>query len=312
MTIKSSFHQYWTLLLKYLKPQGGKVLLMAKFLLGTIGLQLVIPQILGRFIDTAVSGGPQERLTRMALLFIGVALMGQFCHALAAYFSAEVGWTATNLLRADLTLHCLKLDLAFHHAHPPGEMIERLDGDINALFRFFSQFVVRILGNSLLLLGILGVLFGEDWRLGLALSLYAGLALGALLRLQGIAVPHFRAYRATVGELAGFWEERLTATEDIQAVGAQAYVMQGSFQRLRWLMQRGRWAQVLFRAFVGAGAAVFVWGNVLAFVVAAFLYNEGLLTIGTVYLVLHYTNLLSRNPRADVHHPQEGAEAGRP
>ena len=89
MTIKSSFHQYWTLLLKYLKPQGGKVLLMAGFLLGTIGLQLVIPQILGRFIDTAVSGGPQESLTQMALLFIGVALMGQFCHALAAYWGGD-------------------------------------------------------------------------------------------------------------------------------------------------------------------------------------------------------------------------------
>jgi ATP-binding cassette, subfamily B, bacterial len=293
--IKGSFHQYWTLLLNYLKPQGGKVLLLAGFLFGTIGLQLVIPQILRRFIDTATSGGPQESLTQAALLFMGVVLVGQLCHALAAYFSAEVGWTATNLLRADLTLHCLKLDLSFHHAHPSGEMIERLDGDINALFRFFSQFVVRIMGNSLLLVGILIVLFGEDWRIGLTLTLYIGLALTALLRLQGIAVPHFRAFRATVGELSGFWEERLTATEDIQAVGATAYVMQGSFLRLRLLLQRGRRAQVLFRAFIGSGAAVFVWGNTLAFVVAAFLYSEGLLTLGTVYLVLHYTNLLSRN-----------------
>jgi ATP-binding cassette, subfamily B, bacterial len=293
--IKGSFHQYLTLLLKYLKPQGRKVWLLAGFLSATIGLQIVIPQILRRFIDTATSGGPQESLTHTALLFMAVVLIGQLFHALAAYFSADVGWTATNLLRTDLTLHCLKLDLSFHQAHPPGEMIERLDGDINALFRFFSQFVVRILGNSLLLVGILVVLFGEDWRIGLALALYVGLALGALLRLQGIAVPHFRAFRATVGELSGFWGERLTATEDIQAVGAKAYVMQGSFQRLRLLMQRGRRAQVMFRAFIGSVAAVFVWGNTVAFVVAAFLYSEGLLTIGTVYLVLHYTNLLSAN-----------------
>jgi ATP-binding cassette, subfamily B, bacterial len=293
--IKGSLQQYSTLLLKYLKPQGCKVLLLAGFLLSTIGLQIVIPQLLRRFIDTATSGGPQESLTQTALLFMGVVLIGQFCHALAAYFSADVGWTATNLLRADLTLHCLKLDISFHHTHPPGEMIERLDGDINALFRFFSQFIVRILGNLILLVGILIVLFGEDWRIGLALTLYVGLALGALLRLQGIAVPHFRAFRATTGELSGFWEERLTATEDIQAVGAKPYVMQGSFQRLRLLMQRGCRANVMFRAFIGSVAAVFVLGNTLAFVVAAFLYTEGLLTIGTVYLVLHYTNLLSTN-----------------
>src|SRR5262245_15805330 len=269
MMMKLFPRQYSILLSRYLRPQWPKALLMAAFLLGTIGLQIVTPQILRYFIDTASAGGPQENLTKSALLFIGTVLLGQLLHALAAYFSADVGWTATNWLRTDLALHCLRLNLSFHHAHPPGEMIERLDGDINALFRFFSQFVVRILGNSLLLVGILVVLFGEDWRIGLALTLYVGVALGVLLRLQGIAVPHCRAFKAITGELSGFWEERLTALEDIQAVGAKAYVMQGSFLRLRLLMQRGRRAQVMFRAFIGSVAAVFVWGNSLAFAVSA-------------------------------------------
>jgi hypothetical protein len=38
----------------------------------------------------------------------------------------------------DLTLHCLRLDMAFHHARTPGQMIERVDGDVGLLGNFFS------------------------------------------------------------------------------------------------------------------------------------------------------------------------------
>ena len=72
--------------------------------------------------------------------------------------SEQVGWSATNALRADLTLHCLKLDLTVHHQHTPGALIERIDGDVNAPANFFSQFVVRALGSMLLLGGVLVVL----------------------------------------------------------------------------------------------------------------------------------------------------------
>ena len=72
----------------------------------------------------------------------------------------------TNQLRSDLASHCLNMDLDFHNARTPGEMIERIDGDMNALSNFFSQFVIQVLGNALLLVGVLVFLYLEDWRVG--------------------------------------------------------------------------------------------------------------------------------------------------
>ena len=72
-----------------------------------------------------------------------------------AYVAQNVGLTATNRLRADLTRHCLRLDPAFHNAHTPGELIERVDGDVATLGNFFSRFAVQLLGNGLLLVGVL-------------------------------------------------------------------------------------------------------------------------------------------------------------
>jgi len=44
----------------------------------------------------------------------------------------------------------LNLDLPFHKAHTPGELIERIDGDVSTLANFFSQFTIKVAANGLL------------------------------------------------------------------------------------------------------------------------------------------------------------------
>lgn len=151
-------------------------------------------------------------------MFIGIALVQQVVAVLATYTSENVGWTATNALRADLAQHCLQLDMSFHNVHTPGEMIERLDGDVTALSNFFSQFVIQVLGNALLLAGVLVLLLREDWRVSLALTAFTSLTLYILARFRDLAVPHWTAERQASSELFGFLEERLAGTEDIRVV----------------------------------------------------------------------------------------------
>jgi ABC-type multidrug transport system fused ATPase/permease subunit len=103
----------------------------------------------------AQSGGAPETHLRAALLFVGVATLQQAASVSVAYLGANVGWRATNDLRKHLADHCLRLDMSFHNAHTPGEMIERVDGDANGLSNFFSLLALQFLGNSLLLLGML-------------------------------------------------------------------------------------------------------------------------------------------------------------
>src|SRR6266542_6072935 len=78
-----------------------------------------------------------------------------------------------DLFRRYVALHCLRLDLTFHKARTSGELIERIDGDVTALAAFFSRFVVNVLGNLVLLVGVLVVVAREDLRAGLALTLFA-------------------------------------------------------------------------------------------------------------------------------------------
>ena len=118
------------------------------------------------------------RIAIVATLLAAV-LAKQIVTPITTWISDNVGWSAMNALRADLTLHLLRLDLGFHNSKTPGELIERTDGDISTMANFFSQFVVRVLGSLLLIAGIVALLLWEDWRLGLAMLGIA--ALGALL-----------------------------------------------------------------------------------------------------------------------------------
>lgn len=160
--------QYYTLLQAYLWPQWRRLLWLGVLLLAGIGLQLLPPQLMGRFLDLATTGGSLATLTWLAAWVIGAVLVQQICTVLAAYLGEEVAWRATNQLRDELMAHCLYLDLGFHHAHTPGEMIERLDSDVTLLANFFSQFVLLSVGNVLLLVGVLALLFQVDGRIGLA------------------------------------------------------------------------------------------------------------------------------------------------
>ncbi len=57
-----SFKRYWRLLVDYLKPQKGPVILLVALLSGSIGLQLANPQIVRYFLDTAETGRELDKL----------------------------------------------------------------------------------------------------------------------------------------------------------------------------------------------------------------------------------------------------------
>jgi ABC-type multidrug transport system fused ATPase/permease subunit len=136
-----------------------------------------------------------------------------------------VGWRATNALRSKLAGHYLRLDMVHHQLFSSGEMIERIDGDVNTLQNFFSHFVIILIGNLALLVGVLLLLYREDWRIGLAMTIFVFFALFAIERIRSFAVPYWQKVREINGSFFGFLSERLTGTEDIRSNGGVQEVM---------------------------------------------------------------------------------------
>ena len=207
----------------------------------------------------------------------------------------SVAWTATNALREDLAAHCLQLDMQFHNDRSPGEFVERIEGDVSEFSDFFSQLVLGVIGNFLLLMGILIALTGVNWQLGLGFAVFTVVTLLALNRVREITVPCQKAQRESETELFGFLEERLSGTEDIRSSGAVDYVLCRLYQLQTVILKRWRKASRMNLFFINTTTGMLLTAGLgMTFILSGILYRNGLLSIGTVFLIVQYTNLISR------------------
>lgn len=284
----------------YLAPQRRLVTLMAVLLLSSTALQLLVPRLLGTFIDgvlatPAAGPGATSGLTRLALAFLAAALAQQLLGAGATYAGAALGWTTTNELRRDLARHTLGLDLGFHNARTPGETIERLDGDVTALSTFFSQFSVRVVGGALLLLGILVVLWLESRFMGAALTVFVALELVVLARTRRAGVPATELEREASARLFGVIEERISGLDDLRANGAGAYALHRFGLAARSFYRDTRRAWMLRSVVWLSSYGLFVVGMLVTLGSAIVLVRRGGLSVGGAYMVFQYM-LMLQNP----------------
>lgn len=288
------FLAYYQLLERYLRPQGRRVALLAALIFGGIGLQLLSPQLIRAFIDIAQQGGELAALTRNGILYLAITLVAQGVRLGAAYLTEDVKWRATNWLRNDLADHCMGLDMGFHNEHTPGSMIERIDGDITELSNFFSQFVLRVLANLLLLVGVLVMLYQEEWRIGTSFTLFSIVVFIVMLSTVKFGSRFWGEEREASSQLFGGLEEWLAGTEDIRASGGVPYVMD-RMQRFTYQLYRAA-RKAFFAGNLTWGLAnlMFTLNLALALGVGAYLLHAGAITIGTVYLIMSYSNTLQR------------------
>ncbi|NHN33953.1 ABC transporter ATP-binding protein [Paenibacillus agricola] len=294
MNRKIPVAEYIGLLKNYLNTQRKSITWLSILLIGGIVMQLINPQIIRYFIDTAQTRDSTAPLVYAALLFIGVSLVHQGLTVAATYIGENIGWIATNKLRGDVAAHCMKLDMSFHKAHTSGAIIERVDGDINNLANFFSNFVVSLLSNLLLVIGMLVLLFLEGWVIGVSMTLFVIFAIYLIQYIRQFAVPHWGNMRQMSSKFYGFLGEHLEGTEDTRANGASNYVM------YRFYMMMKEWLPLRVKAFLGWAAmwvttlVIFTIGNAVAFGLSAILYKQGSITIGTVYMIFYYTELMAK------------------
>jgi ATP-binding cassette, subfamily B, bacterial len=287
-------NRYWTLMVQYLYPLKKGVFLLGGLIFATLALEIVNPQLIRFFIDTAESTSQLRPLITAALIFLSTSLLLQVIGVAATYVGEDIGWRSTNQLRADLARHCLHLDMSFHNDHTPGEMIERIDGDVAHIAIFFAQFVIRILGNLLLIIGVLIVLLREDWRISLVLAIYTAITLFALSKLRQIAVPTWKEAREVNADLFSFIEEQLSGTEDTRSSGAVPFVMRNLFRLNHTRMKKEVEGATKSIYIVASWNGFFGVGRILALLLGFYLFHSGVLTIGAVYLVITYTEAIFR------------------
>src|SRR5262249_14855525 len=160
---------------------------------------------------------------------------------------------------------------------------------VTALANFFSQFVIRVLGNVILMFGVLIVLLIEDYRIGAVLTLLAGVLGVGLIGAQRVTVAFWAGARGARAALVGPIRGRLSGTEDIRSSGAIDYTMNRLYERGRARLIHERRAAVIGSLTWLTPILFFALAGALTYWLGYRFYTAGTMTLGTVYLIFFYT-----------------------
>ena len=287
-----------------LRPEAGRWSALAAHGLCRFAALLAGPLVVRRIVDRAGAGAGVSELRNLALVFLVVVIVGQVVAVVVTRSATISAWRTTNQLRLDITRHVLGLDHEFHRRHTPGELIQRVDGDVTSVSELLGRVVPKAFGAALLVGGMIVVVAVIDWRVGLGMLVYVAAAIALVLLLRQRAVAESSEELGAYARLYGGIEERLNASEDLRSNGAGSHAMwrfvEDSADTLSSSVRRES-------AFLGMWWGVqgtVVAGTVISLVASTVLVSRGAMTIGTAFLLFQYVLLIER-PLEDIVHELE-------
>ena len=290
----SSTTSRWRALGALLRPDASRWAGLGALVAVGSGLILTGPLIVREIVNQATQGTTTAELTKLAVLFLIVAVATQLINMAVAWMATVTAWHTTNGIRIRLARHVLGLSHAFHRQHTPGELIQRVDGDVTSVSDFMGRVIPRAAGALLTMVGMIGVLFVVDWRLALGALVYVIAAIAVIIRGRHRAVGESSDEMGSYARLYGGIEERLTAAEDLRSNGAGGHAMwrfvEDSADTMGSAVRREKAFLRMWWAVDGSVAA----GSIVSLIVSAMLVSRGVITVGDAFLLFQYVLLLAR------------------
>jgi len=204
-------------LLAYLRPYWARMLGAVALMLLTTGLTLATPYLIKIAIDDYIAVNDAPGLTRIALL-TAAAFGGIYVTASGqTYLLSWVGQKLLATLRSQLFEHLQRVSIGYHDRHIIGVTVSRVINDVGVINELLSQGVVTLLGDTVLLAGIVAVMVSMSPRLALlTFSVLPLMALATYL-FASRAKEAFRQTRSSVAAVVGNLAENISGMRVIQA-----------------------------------------------------------------------------------------------
>jgi ATP-binding cassette, subfamily B, bacterial len=135
---------------------------------------------------------------------------------------ALVGNRVLSQVRADLYRHLHELSMSFHTTARRGDLTVRVIGDVGMLRDVLITAALPMLGNGLVLVGMVVVLFWLHWQLAALAMITAPLFLLTTLRLTDKIHKVSREQRSREGTMASAAAESLGAIHIVKAMSLEA------------------------------------------------------------------------------------------
>ncbi len=296
---------HWRALAALIRPDAKRygVLAVALALAGSLPVlgPLLVRSIVDRVADGLAVGDPPPASDVLlpAMGYLAIAGAAQIATVVVAWLATNTAWTTANRLRIESTEHVLELDHHFHRTHTPGELVQRIDGDVTSVSDFLGRVLLKTGGTVLILIGMVTVVTWIEWRLGIGFVIYLLAVSRLAARIRNRSIDETVEHMGAEAQLFGGIEERLTAAVDLRANGAGQHAMQRFIADATGALGAIKRMERAFLALWWALQGSLLTGLVLALAISAVFIERGLITIGTAFLFLQYSIAL-RKPLEEI------------
>lgn len=154
-------------LLRYAKPYKGQFLLVFLVMLFSIVYDVVSPLLIGRIEELIKDDFPLSTLFTYVGIYAGILVVSLVCTYAQAMLLQKVGQKILSQIRMDTFTHIESLSHEQLNNIPVGKLVTRVSNDPNSISFMFTNVLVNLAKNALVILGVLGAMLMLNYALTL-------------------------------------------------------------------------------------------------------------------------------------------------
>ena len=236
-------------LLAYAKPYKWQFVLVFFVMLLSIGYEVISPLLVGHIEETVVGDFEMSYLLTVVGGYVGILLVSLVCTYIQAMVLQKVGQKILSAMREDVFTHIESLSHAQLNDIPVGKLVTRVSNDPNAISFMFTNIIVTLAKNVMVIFGVLAAMLMLNYMLTLMVLCFVPfVVLFTIIFRKFSRSVHLRVNDATT-DLNTYLSENLSGIKITQIFNQEQRKMSDFLQRSRTLQRAKRSRMFVFGIF---------------------------------------------------------------
>ena len=231
-----------------------------------------------------------EAIWRVVSLLIGLYILSAIFRYIQTWLMTQVTQTVTFRMRRQLSEKINRLPLSYFDKQTYGEVLSRVTNDVDTISQTLNQSLSQVVSSTVMVLGILAMMFSISWQMSLVALLVLPLAGGAVTLIAKSSQKQFLRQQTQLGELNGHIEEMYGGHQVMRVFNGQKKSL-AKFSRINNQLQESAWkAQFLSGLIYPIMNFIGNIGYVVMAILGGWLAINGRLKIGDIQAFIQYIN----------------------
>ena len=209
----------WKLLkrvMRYVKPYQASFIIAAFLTVFLAASALVQPILIQKTLDNYILVDNYGGLLFMVELMIGQLIIQTVAQYYQTYMTNSLGQSVIRDLRIDIFNHITSLRLKYFDRTPIGVLITRTVSDLETIADIFSEGLISIMGDMLLVIAVIAYMLIQDWKLALITLIPMPFLFASTYVFKEAIKSSFQEVRTQVARLNTFLAEHISGISIIQ------------------------------------------------------------------------------------------------